>query len=439
MAATEALKDGATEKSYQQDKADEFLASLVSDITQNIDEPSTPFFMNLGKVYDLPRDSVIKSLQQLKNPTSVTLFREQMFYLFLAHYTENEKVLSDNGFNCTKDNAKTHLKTRRSTVNALEDIYELGKSIHENRIASGLASKILKDKVANNPKTVEPDIQPIPEDATILQKLQAIIAFNAKLVTQNKELKLQMSELEKDNTFLREHLISVEAKLDTLISSNTLKQQHTIAEDPIVPIAQQQPPGEQHDNDKRHDDQPAQNARSDNKSHHKQTNENHKKQLQNKNVVYGGKSHIGKNVSGVTRPYSLFVGGFDLRLSPEETKNIITNDMDIKVLDIHLNRKNGYNQSFRVNIDILDKSKAFEPDRWYKGLVVKPFRQPREPKANQPSYETPNRYNVLDDQHPNRYHNQHQYRQNNRTHRDSSYDQDYNRNDFNDRNDWGWK
>ena len=38
---------------------------------------------------------------------------------------------------------------------------------------------------------------------------------------------------------------------------------------------------------------------------------------------------------------------------------------------------NSYNKSYRVDIDPIDRVKSLDSDLWYKGLVVKPFRQQR--------------------------------------------------------------
>ena len=115
----------------------------------------------------------------------------------------------------------------------------------------------------------------------------------------------------------------------------------------------------------------------------------------------------------MTRPYSLFVGGFDLRLSKEETKRIIENEMNITVLDITQIRRNNYNQSFKVDINFFDKEKSFESNRWFEGLVVKPYRQPRK-DANR---------NHTDDFIPYNYANRPQHASNTDYY---TYDQEYN-------------
>ena len=46
-------------------------------------------------------------------------------------------------------------------------------------------------------------------------------------------------------------------------------------------------------------------------------------------------------------------------------------------LNVHENKTNKYNRSFRVDINITDRNKIFESNAWYEGLIIKPFRFPR--------------------------------------------------------------
>ena len=45
----------------------------------------------------------------------------------------------------------------------------------------------------------------------------------------------------------------------------------------------------------------------------------------------------------------------------------------LHVIDTQSNHINNYNQSFKIDIDIADKERAFNPVQWFKGLVVKSF------------------------------------------------------------------
>ena len=69
--------------------------------------------------------------------------------------------------------------------------------------------------------------------------------------------------------------------------------------------------------------------------------------------------------------------GFGRELDTTTVKSIIEKEINLHVIDIQSNRINNYNQSFKIDIDIADKERAFNPDQWFKGLVVKPFRPRR--------------------------------------------------------------
>ena len=83
-----------------------------------------------------------------------------------------------------------------------------------------------------------------------------------------------------------------------------------------------------------------------------------------------------RNITGPPKPFTLFVGGFNLKMIPQSTKSFIENDIGLRVCDISY-RSNKCNQSFRIDINPSDKSKAFDPSIWVLGLIVKPFRHPK--------------------------------------------------------------
>lgn len=94
-------------------------------------------------------------------------------------------------------------------------------------------------------------------------------------------------------------------------------------------------------------------------------------------VVYGGKMSAGKDVTGATKPYSLFVGGFNMELNSEDVKGIVSVETGLRITTVNSIHKNRHNQSFKIDIHPADKHKAFEADRWTEGLVVKPYRNQR--------------------------------------------------------------
>lgn len=64
-------------------------------------------------------------------------------------------------------------------------------------------------------------------------------------------------------------------------------------------------------------------------------------------------------------------------MTPQSTKTFIEKDIALEVCDISHYRSNKYNQSFRIDVNASEKSKAFDPSIWTQGLIVKPFRHPK--------------------------------------------------------------
>lgn len=96
-------------------------------------------------------------------------------------------------------------------------------------------------------------------------------------------------------------------------------------------------------------------------------------------------------------PFSLFVGGFNLNLSKEDVSHIISDDIGLEVTDLTQIKRNDYNQSFKVDINLSDKIKALDPNRWYQGLIVKPFRTSSIRKFAQKRQNQPQDFNTLHD------------------------------------------
>ena len=118
--------------------------------------------------------------------------------------------------------------------------------------------------------------------------------------------------------------------------------------------------------------------------------------------IYGNRQSSSA-IAGKSRPFSLFVGGLNLALKTEDIRDIIEYDIGLKIVDLQLNRTNSYNKSYRVDIDPIDKQKSLDSNLWFKGLVVKPFRQQR--NKSMTSYNTQsqqhNHQNHMNDNHIN--------------------------------------
>ena len=126
-----------------------------------------------------------------------------------------------------------------------------------------------------------------------------------------------------------------------------------------------------------------------------------------KQPIYGNRKS-NNPISGPSKPFSLFVGGFNLDLTPESMKNRIKKETGLDVLQVTLN-KTKYNRSYKIDINPRDKDKAFDPNTWDEGLVVKPFK-PKKHRShreyqNIQREEYPNEQYYQDHRNPNNYNN----------------------------------
>ena len=63
-----------------------------------------------------------------------------------------------------------------------------------------------------------------------------------------------------------------------------------------------------------------------------------------------GKGEVNNNVTGHTKPFSLFFGGFNTNLDDNDIKSYVEDEIGIKVVGIESNRRNTFNQSYRIDI-----------------------------------------------------------------------------------------
>ena len=81
-----------------------------------------------------------------------------------------------------------------------------------------------------------------------------------------------------------------------------------------------------------------------------------------------------KPIIGNPKPCQLFVGGFDPNVNLKDIKNTIELDTGIKVLHKKINKCDQYHKSVMIVISAMDRLKAFKPETWCQGLIVRPFR-----------------------------------------------------------------
>ena len=292
------------------------------------------------------------------------------------------------------------MKRRLKPLNSAYDIYNLGLSIQENQITNKLASDIIKPQQQHHQQ------QPNTEEINHLNGLNdvTIIDDNNKTIIEKLiELTKQNSQLVKENMNLSKRVISVEAKIDRILANLPTHQQHQLTPMPIQtpqhrlqtelfnlaadPEINNESSKNQNYNLPAKSNQTRSSYRDITALQDHNTSQQHKPAAPSKNqisqhkqssppksVVYGGRQNNKTNITGKTKPFSLFIGGFHLDLDKESVKSFIEREAHIQVIDIELNRKNKYNQSFKVDINTHDKQRASDPSNWVEGLVIKSYR-----------------------------------------------------------------
>ena len=407
----------------------EFFDNIIKSISENTTGPSTTFIQNIQTIYTFPEQECINRISKLPSKI-LTIFREQMFDYFIDHFTDSDSPtpLAQHGFIIPVDaSARSLLKERRNPTFSATDIYSLGKSVIENRIVKKLASGILKNPSSTT--SPEPLLNLDSKDSQLLlKKLDEVIRTNEKLLTENLNLKDRLSTIERKLEVVIQHK-PTQCPTCSSDPNNTIPieyvpppSQSSAVTEPPPPnnISSINNPATTSSNNRTTSSSSSSSNRTSSYSDILRTNIDKgkkdstglsQKKVKKTTIVYGVKNSNKTKVAGPTQPYSLFVGGFDLSLTTDDAKSTIQEGTSLNVIGIELNHANKHNQSFRVDISVQDRDKAFEPDRWLKGLIVKPYRFPR--NRNNASYDhrssSPphnrdyNRYDQWDESiHPNR-------------------------------------
>ena len=394
------------------------LFNIFLKIAENVQEPSTVFINNIERIYSFPKQDCVLHINQLEINLLNTL-RDQLFFIFLDHF--DNKTLQTNGFSTLNTSTKNSLKRRLKSLNSAYDIYNLGLSIQENQITNKLASEILKHQ-QQQPNTEEMNHQNKQNESPIFDtNNKTIIELLIQLTRQN-------SQLQKENYNLKDRVINIEAKLDRILA--TMPQAELTPVLPSTPTYHQHPANEQtignpSNNGADPDEEtithkpkitpsasyrdialrskflpPKQTTPTNQKSSHQ-----NKQASPSKSVIYGDRRNTKTDITGRTKPFSLFIGGFHIDLDENSVKSFIEKEADIQVIDIKTNRRNKYNQSFKVDINVHDKPKAFDSSNWVEGLIIKPYRTRR--NSDNKNYNNYNHLNYY--QQPNDHHHNDQY------------------------------
>ena len=340
----------------------------------------------------------------------------------------SETTLIENGFILAPGDLSIQFKKRRAVSTAANDIHLMGLAMHENLISNKLAIELLLPQYVKE-STVN-DIMNSNQSRIIIEKLQELIDINRKVCEDHTEMKKKLLASEQQNSELKQHILALERKIDSMNQSNNSERQKigaiisklqsdsasTAASNPIVPppnippISWPSVPSPPMDPPTKEQQQPCKTKQTEQISVPSRTSVTNTSSS-NRRPIFGDKRPTKVNITGTTKPISLFVGGFNPSLQVKDIKNIIEKDIHIKVLRIESNKINKHNQSVRVDINGADKDRAFSEATWFAGLIVKPFRLPRnhsrqETYENQPRFDRQDRFPRNSDHHRT-YQNQH--------------------------------
>ena len=97
--------------------------------------------------------------------------------------------------------------------------------------------------------------------------------------------------------------------------------------------------------------------------------------------LFGSKRATNATIAGqrTVRQFSIFVGGVHKELSIEDFTKHVKDNLGVSAISVVQNRCNEYNQSFKLTICSTDKNKIFNPEMWDENIVIKPFRERRNP------------------------------------------------------------
>ena len=119
----------------------------------------------------------------------------------------------------------------------------------------------------------------------------------------------------------------------------------------------------------------------------------HKKR---KPPLYGSKREATTaTIAGqrTVREMSIFIGGVNTQLSVDDFSKHVQDHLDVTPVKVSQNKINSYNQSFKLTINSTDKTKIFDSAKWEENIIIKPFRERKNPQNNgYPNTESINSY-----------------------------------------------
>ena len=170
------------------------ITEILQRISENKDELSTPFITYIHTLYRATKSELINQIRQF-DPKVISTLRDQLFQIFLDHF--NDETLKNNGFHVTDTSPLNHLRRRAKPLN---DIYNIGLSILEDKITLKLASDIFKQPSQQQSTTTGPTVYQNVIDSNsqeLLLKINELISMVNLVNKENKELKSIILNLER--------------------------------------------------------------------------------------------------------------------------------------------------------------------------------------------------------------------------------------------------
>ena len=98
--------------------------------------------------------------------------------------------------------------------------------------------------------------------------------------------------------------------------------------------------------------------------------------------LFGSRRGTESTIAGqrTVREISIFVGGVNSSLSVEDSSNHVRNNLGVSPINVTQNKRNEYNQSFKLTINSTDKNIIFNAEMWDENIIIKPFRERRNPE-----------------------------------------------------------
>ena len=93
--------------------------------------------------------------------------------------------------------------------------------------------------------------------------------------------------------------------------------------------------------------------------------------------VFGSKAVNNNSIAGQPTPrqFSAFVAGIHPEITEQQLSDYMTQEVGITPITIASNKRNKYNQSFKVIVQYKDKDSIFNPEAWDNNINIKAFRE----------------------------------------------------------------